>query len=276
MGRGEMAAALPLLLLAAAGAADAQTMSEPTDAGALIVELTPEPASPEPGEVTLGINFVNPTTMATQVHIDYAVDVTMGGVAYASVERSHTSEGRVQIPVELSDEGTYDVKVTADGIFFQPIEAQSAEFALQVGGGPGPATGAAPQPAEPGGGCLVATAVYGTELAPQVQSLRELRDETVMGTAAGRAFMGAFNPVYYAVSPAIADMERQSPALRSAVAVAIAPMLATLGLLEAAQIDGDSAMVAYGLAVIALNAGIYAGAPALAAVGARRLAARRA
>jgi len=274
MARGEMAAALPLLLLAAVGAADAQTLSEPTDGGALIVELTPEPASPAPGEVTLGINFVNPTSLVTQVHIDYAVDVTMGGAVYASVERSHTSEGRVQIPVELADEGTYDVRVTADGIFFQPIEAQSAEFALQVGGG-APAQ-PAPQPAEPGGGCLVATAVYGTELAPQVQSLRELRDGTVMGTAAGRAFMGAFNPIYYAVSPAMADMERQSPALRSAVAAAIAPMLATLGLLEAAPIDGEALMIAYGLAVIALNAGIYAGAPALALVGARRLAARRA
>jgi len=268
-------AAAALLLFAAAGAAHAQTMSEPTSGGALIVELTPEPASPAPGEVTLEINFVNPVTMQTQVHIDYAVDVTMGDDVYASIERSHTSEGRVRVPIELADEGTYGVSVVADGIFFQPIEAQSAEFALQVGGG-GAHAQPAPEPSAPGGGCLVATAAYGTELAPQVQSLRELRDGAVMGTAAGREFMGAFNPVYYAVSPAIADMERQSPALRSAVAVAIAPMIATLSLLEGAPIDGDASMVAYGLAVIALNAGIYAGAPALALVGARRLAARRA
>lgn len=273
MGRTAMVAAM--LLLAVAGAAHAQTLSEPTSGGALVVELTPEPAGPGPGEVTLGINFVNPATMETQVHIDYAVEVARGGDVYASVERSHTAEGRVRIPVELGDEGTYDVTVTADGIFFQPIDAQSAAFSLQVGGA-APAPEPDPLPAAPGGGCLIATAAYGTELAPQVQSLRELRDGTVMGTASGRAFMGAFNSAYYAVSPAIADMERQSPALRSAVAVAIAPMLATLGLLGAAPIDGDAAMVAYGLAVIALNAGIYAGAPALAVVGARRLAARRA
>lgn len=275
MVRGDAAVALPLLLLAALGAANAQTMSEPTSGGALIVELTPEPSTPEPGEVTLGINFVNPTTMVTQVHIDYAVEVTRGGDVYASVERSHTAEGRVRIPVELGDEGTYDVTVTTDGIFFQPIDAQSAEFSLQVGGA-APAPQPDPRPAAPGGGCLIATAAHGTELAPQVQSLRELRDGTVMGTAVGRAFMEAFNPAYYAVSPAIADLERQSPALRAAVAVAIAPMLATLGLLEAAPIDGDASMLAYGLAVIALNAGIYAGAPALALVGARRLAVRRA
>ena len=267
-------ATVALLLLAASGAAHAQTLSEPTSAGALIVELTPDPARPEPGEVTLGINFVNPASMETQVHIDYALDVTMGDTVYASVERSHTSEGRVSIPVELADEGTYGVRVTADGIFFQPIEAQSAEFSLQVGAGEAPAP--APEPAEPGGGCLIATATYGTELAPQVQSLRELRDGTVMETGAGRAFMEAFNAAYYAVSPAVADMERQNPALRSAVAAAIAPMIATLGLLEAAPIEGDMSMVAYGLAVIALNAGIYAGLPALAVVGARRLAARRA
>ncbi|MCE2614675.1 MAG: hypothetical protein LVO36_02090, partial [Nitrosopumilus sp. (ex Thoosa mismalolli)] len=48
-----------------------------------------------------------------------------------------------------------------------------------------------------GGGCLIATAAYGTELAPQVQFLREIRDNTVMSTSSGMAFMTGFNPIYY-------------------------------------------------------------------------------
>src|SRR3990172_10377659 len=35
------------------------------------------------------------------------------------------------------------------------------------------------------GGCLIATATFGTELAPQVQQLRELRDNYLMKTESG-------------------------------------------------------------------------------------------
>ena len=44
-----------------------------------------------------------------------------------------------------------------------------------------------------GGGCLIATAAYGSEMAPQVQLLREIRDNQLMNTESGTAFMGAFN-----------------------------------------------------------------------------------
>jgi len=59
-----------------------------------------------------------------------------------------------------------------------------------------------------GGGCLIATATFGSELAPQVQFLRELRDDTVMSTSSGVSFMTGFNAIYYSFSPAIADLER--------------------------------------------------------------------
>ena len=62
-----------------------------------------------------------------------------------------------------------------------------------------------------GGGCLIATATYGSELAPQVQQLRELRDNQLMNTESGSAFMSGFNELYYSFSPTIADMEREHP-----------------------------------------------------------------
>ena len=46
---------------------------------------------------------------------------------------------------------------------------------------------------EEGGGCLIATAAYGSEMSPQVQLLREIRDNQLMNTESGTAFMRTFN-----------------------------------------------------------------------------------
>ena len=70
---------------------------------------------------------------------------------------------------------------------------------------------------EKGGGCLIATAAYGSEMAPQVQLLREIRDNQLMNTESGSAFMGAFNEAYYSFSPTIADMERENPIFKEAL-----------------------------------------------------------
>ena len=62
-----------------------------------------------------------------------------------------------------------------------------------------------------GGGCLIATATYGSEMSIEVQQLRELRDNQLLQTESGTAFMGMFNDIYYSFSPTIADMERVHP-----------------------------------------------------------------
>jgi len=51
-----------------------------------------------------------------------------------------------------------------------------------------------------GGGCLIATATYGSEMAPQVQLLREIRDNQLMNTGSGASFMTGFNQFYYSFS----------------------------------------------------------------------------
>ena len=133
---------------------------------------------------------------------------------------------------------------------------------------------AAPGSQGNGGGCLIATAAYGTEMAGQVQLLREVRDGAVARTAAGASFVESFNAVYYSFSPAVADLERQVPAVKEAVRAGIAPLLATLSILGAAEIDTDAEAVAYGLSAIMIGAALYAGAPVAAVIGARRIAAR--
>lgn len=113
------------------------------------------------------------------------------------------------------------------------------------------------------GGCLIATATFGTELAPQVQLLREIRDSTVFSTTSGTSFMNAFNSVYYSFSPAVADWERQNPTLKEAIKVALTPMLATLSILNYVEINSEPEMVGYGIGIILLNAGLYLVAPAI-------------
>ena len=128
----------------------------------------------------------------------------------------------------------------------------------------------APDSGSDGGGCLVATAAYGTALAPQVQALREVRDGALSRTGAGSAFLDGFNSVYYAFSPAVADMQRASPALREATALLIAPMIGTLHVMDLARDGSEAQVLLLGSAVVALNLGIYAGAPAAAVIAARR------
>ena len=113
---------------------------------------------------------------------------------------------------------------------------------------------------EEGGGCLIATATYGSEFAPQVQQLREIRDNQLMNTESGSAFMTTFNEAYYSFSPIIADMERESPVFKEIVKAGLTPMLSTLAIMENA--DSESEVLGLGLSVIALNLGMYIGLPA--------------
>ena len=119
------------------------------------------------------------------------------------------------------------------------------------------------EPEANGGGCLIATAAYGTELAPQVQFLREIRDNTVMSTASGTAFMTGFNQLYYSFSPTIADMERENPMFQEVVRVFITPMVSTLSIMTLAEDGSEVEVLGLGISVIALNLGMYIAAPAL-------------
>ena len=121
---------------------------------------------------------------------------------------------------------------------------------------------AAPQESsEEGGGCLIATATYGSELAPQVQMLREIRDNQLMNTESGSAFMTTFNEAYYSFSPYIADMERESPVFKEIVKAGLTPMLSTLTIMENAETESE--VLGLGLSVIALNLGMYVGLPVI-------------
>ncbi len=119
-----------------------------------------------------------------------------------------------------------------------------------------------------GGGCLIATAAYGSELAPQVQQLREIRDNSLLNTESGTVFMKTFNDIYYTFSPTIADYERENPYLKEAVKLAITPMITSLSLMENA--NSESEVLGLGLSVIALNLAMYIGIPAIVLISIKK------
>jgi len=107
------------------------------------------------------------------------------------------------------------------------------------------------------GGCLIATATFGSELAPQVQQLRELRDNTILNTQIGTSFMLGFNQFYYSFSPSIADLERENPIFKEIVKITITPLLTTLSILNYIDIDSEEEVLGYGIGIILLNVGLY-------------------
>jgi len=122
-------------------------------------------------------------------------------------------------------------------------------------------TDAKKMPESSDGGCLIATATYGSELASQVQQLRELRDNSLLQTASGTSFMGSFNDFYYSFSPTIADWERENPVFKEFVKISLTPMISSLSILNYVDMDSEVSVLGYGISLIILNVGMYFVAP---------------
>jgi len=157
--------------------------------------------------------------------------VVEGGVAgdFVAIEvKSPSGETILIRTVELGTGGTYDLE------FKIPSSGEIGKYQIisnaKVGGETITKTKTISQSSQPspdsssqGGGCLIATATFGSELAPQVQQLREIRDNTLLQTESGASFMIGFNEFYYSFSPAIADLERENLVFKEAVKLAITP-----------------------------------------------------
>ena len=250
---------VPFLILPAF--AESQTV--PTEKGTLDVKLTYDAIEPNI-QTKISIDFINPQTQKIQEHIDYTISVSKDGEGvFGPIPLTHTSVGSVKIPIEFNlGEGIYSMDFQVEGILFQPIPPETVSFDISVG-----EVFAQPDPedeipkSDENGGCLIATATYGSELAPQVQQLRELRDNTILQTESGVSFMTGFNQFYYSFSPIVADLERESPIFKEAVKLTLIPMLSSLSLLNYVDIDSEQEMLGYGISLIILNAGMYVGIP---------------
>jgi len=236
----------------------------PSEKGTLKIGLSVVPETDYMSKMHIG--WINPMTNKIQEHIDYTVLVVKDDeYIFGPIPLTHTSPGKVKIPVEFTSPGEHEVIIEMEGILFQPIPLETTVFTINVGG---EQTTQPPTQTESteGGGCLIATAAYGSEMAPQVQFLREIRDNTVLQTQSGTSFMTAFNTFYYTFSPTIADYERENPIFKEAVKVGLTPLLTSLTILNYVDIDTEQEMLGYGIGIIMLNIGMYFVAPAAAII----------
>ena len=115
------------------------------------------------------------------------------------------------------------------------------------------------KPIVPGSRCLIATAAFGSELSPQVQLLREFRDDHVLLTRDGSSFMAVFNAWYYSFSPYVADYERSQPWLQQIVRGAIYPLLGILTISEKVYsiVPGEYGSLSAGFAAASMIGAVY-------------------
>jgi len=204
------------------------------------------------------------------VEISGKADSALAGNLVAIEVKDPSGETILIRTIEIDSNGTFDLT------FKIPRSAQSGIYEIianaQADGETvtdskaimlSQQTSASSTTSDEGGGCLIATAAFGSEMASQVQQLRELRDDTLLNTASGSAFLTGFNQFYYSFSPTIADWERQNPIFKETVKLAITPMISSLSILNYVDMNSETEVLGYGISLILLNVGMYFVAPTI-------------
>lgn len=184
-----------------------------------------------------GFEFTNSVLQDNVVNKDESLDEIIIGTGFGCVT-----------DIERGPDGFLYVVSLSEGAIYRILPAQTITNSTV---------------SDNGGGCLIATATYGSELAPQIQQLRELRDNSLLQTASGTSFMSAFNQFYYSFSPTVADLERENPIFKEAVKLMLTPMISSLSILNYVDVDSEAKVLGYGLSLILLNVGMYFVAPAI-------------
>jgi hypothetical protein len=113
--------------------------------------------------------------------------------------------------------------------------------------------------------CIIATATYGSAMAPQVQLLRNFRDNSIMSTKAGASFMTVFNAWYYSFSPQAANQIANNWAARGIMQIVLYPLIGMLGVssasFHATSAFPDFAVLLAGIIASGMIGAFYLGLP---------------
>jgi len=79
-------------------------------------------------------------------------------------------------------------------------------------------------PAATSGRCIIATAAYGSEMAPEVVYMRHVRDGVIGSTPIGKILRDAFDAFYYSWSPPVAAVVAESSGLQAIFRILLIPI----------------------------------------------------
>jgi hypothetical protein len=177
------------------------------------------------GNVTLSGSFSPPND---------GVTLTFTPIVLTPQPNGGTAQATMEITAQKNTVGTYQLTIT--GASTKPSRTHQVTLTVRVSQ------------------CLIATATYGSELAPQIQFLKDFRDHQITHTFAGTNFMIAFNAWYYSFSPAVAQYESTNPAARSVAKVVLYPLINILQLSSSTY-----SLLGFEPELAALAAGLLAG-----------------
>jgi hypothetical protein len=136
---------------------------------------------------------------------DMSFNGTTGTVTVSGFGTSSTYSKVVLIAMNTSD--------TEDGVSFSVVADEPGAAPPSSDGGGGGGGG--------GGGCFIATAAFGSYLAPEVQILRAFRDRWLLTSLAGRRLVA----YYYRLSPPLAQRISEHAGWRTVARMTLTPVV---------------------------------------------------
>jgi len=199
--------------------------SENYDFASTTLSLDNPPDAPEGLSVDIGDQKLflswdsHPDNDIKKYYIYYDTD---SGLEAGDYDGSGADDG--SSPIEIGDQDDYTMKGLENGVTYyirigvKDDTGNVSPLSAEKNGTPQTVSGLAELTGEEGG-CFVATAAYGSYDAPEVRVLRRFRDEILLSSAAGRAFVR----LYYTHGPRAAAFVSGHPLLTSAARTALAP-----------------------------------------------------